>query len=69
MAWGMSLCWIDFLFNNNTLFYNNEKNKREIYDNDNNIKPIEVNSNNNEYIIFSLPLCDVYDDDYRTYFS
>lgn len=52
IAWRMSLCSIDFLFNNNTLFYNNEKNKN-IYDNDNNIKPIEVNFNNNEYIIFS----------------
>lgn len=54
----MSLCSIDFLFNNNTLFYNNEKNKN-IYDNDNNIKPIEVNFNNNEYIIFLsfLSLC------------
>lgn len=73
----MSLCSIDFLFNNNTLFDNNERNKN-IYDNDNNIKPIEVNFNNNEYIIslsFSLfpsislaLLSDVHDDDYRTYF-
>lgn len=51
----MSLCSIEFLFNNNTLFSNNEKNKN-IYDDDNNIKPIEVNSDNNEYIIF-LSLC------------
>lgn len=31
IAWGMSLCSIDFLFNNNTLFFNNEKNKKNIY--------------------------------------
>lgn len=44
--------------------------ERKIYDDDdNNIKPIEVNFNNKEYIIFSRSLCDVHDDDYRTYFS